>query len=482
MTLKISLKKSVYLLLFLLFAGLSGCSDMFKDPSKDKETGEDVTLFLMDRNFIKTRIVVHLEDYLTQEPIVNEDLVVLFDGEDASNLITFAGTKKTDFPTSSGFIEVGYDPNILVNTQNPIELTVAAGNQDYISAPQAVSYTTEGLKDIVIKMIRTTPLKSAQIVAFDEPFDLTYDGELNSSKLLFFADISGSTTGTAYEYINLYRTNASGSLVCNNLKDNVLYSDYGAYVANLLTGTGIVPPLQPIKNKTLAAGEFVYSSVLKTGMDKCDDGLTISVARSNGKSGSGVFNYRVLFSDGTTKTGMISCNFPSENLIEQIYFPSSNPAVTVELFGDAQYDMSSPVTLTSPCAKASFTATAKNNLKSYKLITRYSCPESTIGYGLTILGEFRKKGTSGKWTSFNFVGGVCELQLEANADYDFRVNMDSNYYTYTLPTDPDKVKSFLESTSSVDFKFRNLSIISNATDVSITTDVEFSAGVCDLIN
>jgi hypothetical protein len=481
MTSKINFRNSIYFSIIVLLILLTSCADMFKDPSIDKDTGEDVTLLLMDRNFIKTKISVHLVDFLTQQPIENEDVQVLFYGDDAANLITFGGIKKNVFQTSTGLIEVGYDPNISFNAQNPIELTVVAGSSNYISAPQVVSYSTEGIKDLVIEMYRQNSLKSASILAFDEPYDLKFNGNAASTGLSFLTNISGASTGTAWKYINLYRTFSSGNLECKNLKDNVLYSDYGVYAVKLSAGTGIVPPAPPTKNIGLAVGDFVYSSILKSGLVKCDGGLTISV-KSSKETGSGVFEYLITFSDGSKKTGKISCSFPSENLIEQVYYPASNPAVTVELFGDAQYSMSAPVSLTSPCSKASFTATPKSNLKTYKLITRYSCPNSPVGYGLSVMGEFRKKGSTGSWTSAQFIEGICVLQLEANTDYDFRVNLDGKYYSYTIPTDPVKVKTYLEGVSSNDFKFRNLEIITGSTTVTITVDVEFSDGVCDLIN
>ena len=460
---------------------LPGCKNMFNDPMADKETGEPVTLLLMDRNFIKTKIAVQLQDMVTLQAIESEQVIIQFSGNDAANLINFGGFKNTSFTTQDGFVEVGLDPNIIVNSQNPIELTVIAGSQNYISAPQFISYTSEGIKDLVLKMYRKTELKSANLGAFTEPFDIGYNGQLQSPNLSYQADFSSFTTGTAYEYINLYTTTASGLLVCSNLKDNVLYSDYGVYTVSQSGETNLMPPAPPTKNIGLQSGVYVYSTVLKSGMAKCENGLILHVERANGATGTGVFDYQITFSDGKIKSGKISCTFPSDNTIEQLYYPASNPAVKVELLGDAQYDISAAVNLNSSCgAKASFVATPKSNLKTYKLITRYSCPESAVGMGLSILGEFRKKDSTDKWTSFKFIEGISELQLVANADYDFRVNIDGEYYNYTVPTNPDKVKYYLES-SSVDFKFRNLSIISTETMVTITTDVQFSQAVCDLI-
>lgn len=468
--------------IIILVSGMMACKDMFKNPLKDKETGDDITVLLMDRNFITTKISIRLEDLSTKQAISNEPIEVSFTGDDASNLITFGGNKRTVFTTSTGFVEVGYDPNMVINAQNPLELTVVASSANYISAPQFVSYTSEGIKDLTIKMYRKSTLKSATIESFDEPFDISYNGQLNSPNLHFIADASGSPTGTAWEYRNLYSASISGTLVCSNPKDQIAYSDFGAYYFNPSGGASLMPPLTPIKSAGLQSGDYAYSAVLKSGMTKCTKGLTIHVARPGSETGTGVFDYLITFSNGKTMSGKVSCTFPSDNVIEQIYYPSSNSAVKVELFGDLQYDISQPVNLSSPCdVTANFTATPKSGLKNYKLITRYSCPNSSVGMGLSVIGEFRKKGTTDKWTSFKFIEGICVLQLVPDADYEFRVNIDSEYYTYYLPTDPTKVRAYIQDNTSVDFKFRNLTINSTDSGVSITTDVEFSQVVCDIL-
>lgn len=83
----------------LLVSGMIACKDMFKDPLKDKETGDDITVLLMDRNFITTKLVIRLEDLSSQQVISNEPVEVRFSGTDAANLITFGGNKQTVFTT-----------------------------------------------------------------------------------------------------------------------------------------------------------------------------------------------------------------------------------------------------------------------------------------------------------------------------------------------------------------------------------------------
>ncbi len=463
-----------------LIACQTGCKDMFTDPLKDKETGRKLTILLMDPKFITTKIYSRLEDAGTRKVMDQEPVEIRFSGKGAAHLITFDGDLMTSFNTSAGFIEVGHDPNYPVNDQYPLELTVIAVSLNYISAPQFLSFTTEGVKNLTIKMLRKTLGKSVSTGPYGEPYDISYNGVLHSAQLSFISDIGTSSTGTAWDYISLYSTTANGTILCNNLKDNIVYSDYGSYYFSALSGLMILPPATPTKNAGLQNGDFVYSAVIRTGLVECATGLTIHTDRADGKNGTGVFDYLITFSDGSTRSGQVTCSFPSDNLIEQLYYPSSNPAVSVSLIGDAQYDLSAAVNLASPCGTtANFTATPKSSLKTYKLITQYVCSDTHIGLALTIIGEFRKTGTTNPWTSFEFVGGICEVLLEPGADYDIRINIDSEYYEYTIPIDPVKVETFLIDNQGDDYTIITLVVTSTATMVEIDVSVEFDQGVCD---
>ena len=480
MKLKLNFKKVISLGILVLFIGLSGCKDLFTNPLKDKNTGEDVTLLLLDRNFITTQLSVTLVDIKTQEQIGGGAVEIKFSGADAANLITFGGNKETTYTTSSGYVEVGYDPNVAVDSQNPLELTVMATSTNYVGLPQFVSYTTKGIKNIVIQMIPTPSVKSAKVgaSAYSEPFDMTFNGTKSSAALAFGGDLSGFNTGNGYNYLNFYIPTVSGSLVCNNLHDNITYADYGVYYDLFL------PPNLPSKNAILSNSSFVYSVVQPTGWVKCSSGLTINVKRSDNLAiGSGVFNYKITFATGAPITGMITCSFPSVNLIEPIYYPTSDPITNVELTGDGQFDISPAVSFNSPCgATANFIATPKAGLTAYKLVTNYKCPNSSVAAALTISGKFRIKGSTGAWTGFNFVGGVCYLTLKSGAEYDFSVNIDGTSYSYAIPTDPALVASYLNNTTSTDYQIKALNVTTDQTtgNVTIMADVEFTSGdICD---
>lgn len=465
----------------IFFISLGGCN-YFSNPLIDEETGESIKLLVVDLNFINTKLALHLQDMETGEYISSEEIEIFFIGDDADNVITFTGTKPEKFTTSSGFLEVGIDPNIAVSKENPIELTVVAVGDNYVSAPMALFYSTEGSKDVIIKLINIG-MKSGSTGAYSEPYDIKYGGVLNSDQLDFKGDISTTSTGTAYDYINLYRTLSAGTLICDNISDPVIFADYGIYYLGLVPGQRLVPPDVPTKNVALGTSDMVYTSVLRSGVEKCENGLTIKIAESEGNDGSASFNYLITYSDGTTDAGIVSGTFPIELLIDNIYYPSSDPAVSIEVFEDAQYDISTPVSLSSACGtEANFTATIKSNLKTYKYIIRYTCPDNAIAIALSIRGEFRKAGTTGDWTAFEFVEGITELQLEADEDYDFRINIDGESYEYSLPTDPDKFQEFLDDNQNEEFySITSLEITETASQVTIEAVVQLSGDVCDII-
>jgi hypothetical protein len=68
------------------------------------------------------------------------------------------------------------------------------------------------------------------------------------------------------------------------------------------------------------------------------------------------------------------------------------------------------------------------------------------------------------------------------ADYNFRVNIDSEYYEYTLPTDVDRIRPFLEEHQNDDYRLISLEIVPGDELVTITASVELSQGVCDKLN
>ena len=458
------------------------CEDLVRDPLVDKESGENITVLLLDRNFIKTKLLIWLVDAETNEPMEDVMLDIEFFGEEASNLITFGGEKPDVFSTDLGFFEVGYDPNFTVSSANPLEVTVIAHGEGYISAPLFLSYTNEGTKDVILRMNKLIPGKSFKIDPYNEPYDIFYNDVLNSEELRYIADISEQPTGTSYDYINLYVALSAGNLLCDNLYDEIAYEDYGVYYRSVGRDLNVIPPDEPVRTAQLIPSDFVFSSVLNSGNAECEVGLTVKIDRSDGKPGTGSFDYLLTFSNGNTQTGRITCSFPAEIVIEPIYYPVADPTVEIQLFGDVQYDISAPVSLGTPCGStAEFTATPLNDLYTYKFITQYVCPDSPVGLALSITGQFMQTGSTDPWSTFEFVEGICELQLVEGVEYDFRVAIDDEYHTYSLPTDPAQLETFILEHQGDDYQVQELEITELENKTEVFAILEVSDNVCDKI-
>ena len=63
-----------------LLAILSGCSKYLDNPLKDRETGDDINLLLLDFNFFDTRISVKITD-AKDGSLINAPVTVRFSGE-----------------------------------------------------------------------------------------------------------------------------------------------------------------------------------------------------------------------------------------------------------------------------------------------------------------------------------------------------------------------------------------------------------------
>lgn len=479
----------------LIIACFTSCEDMFKNPLIDKDSGESVPVLLIDRNFIKTKIDLSLVDLETGAEVNQDTVVIRFMGADSVSLINFYGQRRSTFSTSSSFVEVGVDPNRPIDSQNPINLTVFASSTHYISAPQFITYSSEGYKILEIQMIKKSSVKSGAALGFDEPFTMLADGLAIApvgGKLQFIQDIRRLPTGNYYDYLNFYFTsmarlgneNPSAALSCTNLTDPLIYSDYGVYYITENSYDAVVPPRDPVKDCTIYNGSLVCTAVRRTSTLKCSQGLAIHVSGSNGQTGSGTFRYRITTDDGRINQGLFYCNIPSVYQIENIYYPSYNLGARVELFGDAQWETSAAYGIKPFCgATANFTVTKKPRLIPYIFVTKYTCATAIYAYALSLTGAFRKSGSpvTTPWTPFSANQGVYMLELEPGPDYDIRIVLDNKTYYYTLPTVEARVSLIPRENASLGYKITRLEMNTFESYVRTVLDVQFTQAICDIL-
>ncbi|WP_167615186.1 hypothetical protein [Maribellus sediminis] len=170
------------LLLLILF---SGCGDMFDNPLKDKETGEDINLLIVDFNIFTTPMTYKLIDVASDEQIT-EEARVWFTGTNAGDIVTFAGEKESEFLTSQGQLELTVDPYVPFSESSPLDFTVHVEVDGYQTFTQNIQVNIEGTK--------TYELYLSPVSGGDEE---TLNGEDSGDS--FFFSVFGVTKSASVE-------------------------------------------------------------------------------------------------------------------------------------------------------------------------------------------------------------------------------------------------------------------------------------------
>jgi hypothetical protein len=140
--------------ILVLIAAFSGCSSYLDNPLKDRETGEDINLLVLDFNFFDTRISVKLTD-ARDGSLLTVPATVKFTGENGEDIVTFAGEKQPEFSTSQGQLEVTVDPNVSISEDSPLKFAVNVQAEGYNTVSKGFQFQTEGKKTIEVELSKT---------------------------------------------------------------------------------------------------------------------------------------------------------------------------------------------------------------------------------------------------------------------------------------------------------------------------------------
>lgn len=137
-----SIKIALAIALTAMFAG---CSDYLDNPLKDKETGEDINLLILDFNFFNTRMTYKMIDATTGE-LITSAATISFSGDNGNDIVTFSGDKKPAFVSELGQLELTVDPNVQISESSPFEFSVNVEADGYNSLTKAFQLKSEGKK------------------------------------------------------------------------------------------------------------------------------------------------------------------------------------------------------------------------------------------------------------------------------------------------------------------------------------------------
>jgi len=185
---KALIKNKIRILSIFLLILATGCGEMFDNPLKDKESGEDITVLIVDFNFFTTRMTFKFVDVTSDEEIA-QSARVWFTGANADDIVTYAGKKESEHATELGQLELTVDPNVEVSTSSPLDFTVHVEIDGYDEFAQTIQVNSEGKKTFELYLSPTNGGTNETITGGDDPND--------SGSFIF--QIFGSTKSASVE-------------------------------------------------------------------------------------------------------------------------------------------------------------------------------------------------------------------------------------------------------------------------------------------
>jgi hypothetical protein len=474
------------LLLATLFVSNS-CSNMFDNPLKDKETGEDIPLLLIDQNVFDTQVMVYLVDAETGQAVIANNLNVYIFGDDADKVVDFEGKKRESYRASTGSFEFAIDPNVTPSLDKPLDITLYAETEDgyWFSFMDDVYISETGYNNVVIQMYNN---EGAEVIELeDDEFELDDEGLAKQASQLKSAlapmavapfTLLTNSAGAGIIKTDFPKPISSGAYLVyykiqpkrQNLNFKIAarfytgpagndFGYYGTYrnLDNKLTVFNTLQKKGEYKNiKT-----FSFNAATKEQIDRCTKGLIVKFTNESNLNASPKFDYIMTFANGSTVKGTLTVIFPrynaststwvyiSNTTVNGFYYPTDNLVTSFEIFPDAQFEFTTGTTRTlqnGACGQTiDFAIKAKSDLKPYRVITNITC-ESSQGLVATpsMQGTITQLGTDVK-TRFLFDGGIANLQLKDNTDYIIEGSYGNTSASFNFTTNPNNINSVIAS-------------------------------------
>ncbi len=143
-----------FTILFIAAIFAAACSNVTDNPLKDKETGEDINLLLLDFNFFNTRMTYKLID-ASNGNTITVPATLRFTGKNGDDIVTFTGEKKVEFITTQGQMELTIDPNVAISENMPFEFAVNVEVPGYNTFSKGIQFRNEGKKTVELLLSKT---------------------------------------------------------------------------------------------------------------------------------------------------------------------------------------------------------------------------------------------------------------------------------------------------------------------------------------
>ncbi|WP_321372160.1 hypothetical protein [uncultured Draconibacterium sp.] len=161
------------LLSTFLLAGIISCGEMLDNPTIDKDTGEDINLLIVDFNFFTTRMNFKLLD-ADDNSQITKSAKIWFTGDNANDIVNFAGEKNSEYITPQGELELTIDPNVAISTTSPFNYGVHVEVDGYEAFVQGIEIQSEGKKTYELQLSKTSSDDTLTGTEDDDSFIFTY--------------------------------------------------------------------------------------------------------------------------------------------------------------------------------------------------------------------------------------------------------------------------------------------------------------------
>ena len=198
---------------------LTSCSGYFDNPIKNKTTGKDITLLLLDTNFFTTRVTYKFID-AKDGSLITSPATITFTGKNANDIVTFGGNKNSDYTTSVGELELTVDPNVTFNENNPFEFAVNVDADGYEPMSKGVQFQSTGKKTVELYLSKVSDQDQSDLNG-------TIDTSGGDTTFVFIAPWNNglkSATATGAPYEIHYSITLNSILKFEDFYGNLLFS------------------------------------------------------------------------------------------------------------------------------------------------------------------------------------------------------------------------------------------------------------------
>ncbi|WP_167605595.1 hypothetical protein [Maribellus sediminis] len=535
------LKYKNTLLSFILLLLFSGCGDMFDNPLKDKETGEDINLLIVDLNIFTTPMTYKVIDVASNEQIT-EEARVWFTGTNAGDIVTFAGEKESEFLTSQGQLELTVDPYVPFSESSPLDFTVHVEVDGYQTFTQNIQVNIEGTK--------TYELYLSPVSGGDEE---TLNGEDSGDSFIFsvFGVTKSASVGKDYkvnykilkeDLINF--KDASGQTLFGSVEEleaAAKASPTGFIQLTFDIKTGFPAATDKVLEngsekvalfQRLEIGDLVRLTVGGRTVKDLNGGKISQSCTYTGTTAPDLFGFASTIGDAWSISAVTvehynlnlsyilasasiddicgiggTLNFSSNSktsfsIDADIYnsagqlikttnfkgtFPQSitlenvpNTAATI-VFRDNNpaFKAIASLEVDNLCSGSyNVDVEAEDGYVEYLIVLKAFCSgEPTIALAPTYSAEIRIKDSGDPWQGIYMKGGVVDILAKANEDYEIRFLWQENWEHDEFSTDFDANGNYLNSSTS--------NITSETMDdgrIKILIEHLFEQDVCDDLN